>query len=62
MRFNYDPNVDAMYIKLSDRQVIESEEIRKDIILDYDEAGNVTGVELLNVSKNDNAPPTPAAP
>lgn len=62
MRFNYDPNVDAMYIKLSDRQVIESEEIRKDIILDYDEAGNVTGVELLNVSKYNNAPPTPAAP
>ncbi len=60
MRFNYDPNVDAMYIKLSDRQVIESEEIRKDIILDYDEAGNVTGVELLNASKYDSAPITKA--
>jgi uncharacterized protein YuzE len=43
MKIEYDPEVDALYVRLNDRDVIESEQIRPGIVLDYDEAGNVVG-------------------
>lgn len=61
MIFNYDPTADAMYIKLSDHDVIESEEIRAGIVLDYDDAGNVTGIGILNASKHGSEPIKKAA-
>ncbi len=56
MRFNYDPAVDALYVRLTDKKIIESEEIKPGIVLDYDEAGNVTGIEVLNASKHNTEP------
>lgn len=53
MKIEYDPAVDALYVRLNDRDVIESEQIRPGIVLDYDEAGNVVGIEVLSASKHD---------
>ena len=52
MKINYDSEVDALYIYLLEAQVIESEEIAPDIIVDFSEDGKVIGIEILNVSKH----------
>ncbi|HWR77281.1 MAG TPA: DUF2283 domain-containing protein [Thiobacillus sp.] len=59
MRFDYDPQVDALYIRLNEAKIIESEEVQPGIILDFDENGKVAGVEVLDASKR-NTTPAPA--
>lgn len=51
MKLEYDPTVDALYVRLSDHPIIESEQIRPGIVLDYDETGNVAGIEVLSASQ-----------
>ncbi len=51
MRIQYSPDVDALYIYLRDADIVESDEISKDIIADYDKDGNVVGIEILWVSE-----------
>jgi len=51
MKFDYDPEVDALYIRLNEAEIIESEEVQPGIILDFDANGKVAGVEVLNASK-----------
>ena len=51
MNIEYDPKVDALSIKLSDKKYEESDEVRKDVIFDYDAAGKLLRIELLNASK-----------
>ena len=56
MVIKYDKDIDAIYIKLSDEKVAESDEEKPGIILDYDESGNIVGIELLNASKKTKHP------
>jgi uncharacterized protein YuzE len=56
MRFDYDPEVDALYIRRNEAKIIESEEVQPGIILDFDENGQVAGVEVLNASKRNTTP------
>ena len=56
MRFDYDPEVDALYLRLSESPVLDSEEVRPGIILDFDEQGRVVGVEDLSESVRGDAP------
>lgn len=56
MKVNYDKEVDVLRILLSDRQIVESDETRSDVILDYDAEGNVVGMEILNASKRAQVP------
>ena len=51
MRVTYDPEVDALSIVLSEALEEESDEAKPGVILDYDAAGNVVGLEILNASK-----------
>ena len=51
MRVQYDSSADAMYIRLADGTVADSDEVREGVVLDYDAAGKVLGIELLNVSR-----------
>ncbi|OLP59357.1 hypothetical protein BJF93_11520 [Xaviernesmea oryzae] len=44
----YDPASDAAYIRLSEEAVVESAEVSENLVLDYDEAGHIVGMELLN--------------
>lgn len=52
MKVKYDKENDILYIKFSEEQVSESDEERKGIILDYDAAGNIAGIEIINASKS----------
>ena len=58
MRFDYDPKVDALYIRLNEAKIIESEEVQPGIILDFDETGKVAAVEVLDASKRNTTPAT----
>ncbi len=50
MRLKFDQESDALYFRLDESRVVESEEVRPDVILDFDERGYVVGVEILNLS------------
>ncbi len=51
MKVRYDRETDILYIKLSDSIVIESDESKKGIILDFSEDNQLVGIEILNASK-----------
>jgi uncharacterized protein YuzE len=51
VKVKYDPEVDILSSLLSEEHVEESDEAKPGIILDYDSAGNVVGVEILDASK-----------
>jgi len=51
VKVEYDPEADAAYIKLTEADVAESEEVKPGIILDYDAQERVVGIEILYVSK-----------
>jgi uncharacterized protein YuzE len=51
MRLKVDKTSDALYLRLDEAAVVESEEVQPGIVLDYDAAGNMVGVEILNLSK-----------
>ena len=50
MKVTYDPEVDILRIVLSDAPVAESDEERPGVILDFDEAGHIVGLEILDAS------------
>jgi len=52
MKVTYDPEVDVLRIVLSNSPVEESDEDKPGVIIDYDKAGNVVGLEILDASKN----------
>ena len=51
MKFNYYPETDSLYIDLSSKKSVESEEIKPGIILDFDKNKNLVGIDIDNASK-----------
>ncbi len=51
MRLKVDQKNDALYFRLDESAIIDSEEIKPGVILDYDVNNNVLGIEILNLSK-----------
>jgi len=52
MKVSYDQKTDTLSVILKDNtQVTESDEDKPDVILDYDEAGNLISLEILDASK-----------
>jgi uncharacterized protein YuzE len=50
MKLKYYPNTDSLYIDLSHRPSVESREISEGVVLDYDESGNIVGIDIDNAS------------
>ncbi len=50
MKLNYYPDTDSLYIDLSHGTSVDSREISEGVILDYDESGNVVGIDIDNAS------------
>ena len=50
MRIRINKESNSLYFRLDENRVVESEEIRPGVILDYDENDKVIGIEFLNVS------------
>lgn len=53
MKIDFDPEVDAAYLQLDDSKIIESEEVVPGVVFDFNERGDVVGVEILGVKKKD---------
>ncbi|MCY4386249.1 MAG: DUF2283 domain-containing protein [Desulfurellaceae bacterium] len=46
-----DKEADALYLRLDDSAIVESEEVSSGVVLDYNESNEVVGVEMLHLSK-----------
>jgi uncharacterized protein YuzE len=51
MKLTVDREADALYLDLDESPAAESEEISPGVILDYNAAGKVVGIEMLYLSK-----------
>ena len=51
MRMRYSQEADAIYIRLNENKIVNSDEISDGLIADYDENGNVVGIEILWASE-----------
>lgn len=50
MRIHYSKEADAIYMRFKETDIANTDELSEDIIADYDDAGNVVGIEILGVS------------
>ena len=51
MKMNYYADTDSLYIDLSEKQSTESREVSEGIVLDYDDSGNLVGIDIDNASR-----------
>ena len=51
MKLKVDAEADALYLRLDDSQIIESEEVAPGVVLDFNDQNQVVGVEILDISK-----------
>ena len=50
MKINYYPETDSLYIDLSHKPSVDSREVSDGIVLDYDEIGNLVGIDIDHAS------------
>ena len=50
MRLKVDRENDALYFRLDEAAIVESEEVKPGVILDFDSNGRVVGIEMLALS------------
>ena len=51
MRLNYDATTDSLYIHLAERTSVDSDEVVDGVVLDYDSAGALVGIDVQHASK-----------
>ena len=51
MKLKIDKESDALYLRLDETEIVESEEVQPGIILDYDADSRVVAIELLRISE-----------
>ncbi|PIS36916.1 MAG: hypothetical protein COT35_08740 [Nitrospirae bacterium CG08_land_8_20_14_0_20_52_24] len=45
-----DKENDALYFRLDEASIVESEEVQPGVVLDFNAEGTVVGIEILNLS------------
>lgn len=51
MKVRFDQEADALYLRLGDSPIVESEELRPGLVVDLDEQGEVVGLEILDIGR-----------
>ncbi len=51
MRLKVDQQNDSLYFRLDESDIVDSEEIKPGVILDYNSEDDVVGIEILGLSK-----------
>jgi uncharacterized protein YuzE len=51
MRIRYDPKVDALYLELDDSEVVDSDEVKPGIVVDFNAKEEVVGIEVLDFKR-----------
>ena len=51
MKVEYDVTTDSLYISLNEGVSAESEEVTDGVVLDFDDAGRVVGIDIQHASQ-----------
>lgn len=51
MKLHYYPETDSLYIDLSSKTSANSKEVAKGIVLDFDDKGDLVGIDIDQASK-----------
>lgn len=51
MKLRYYPETDSLYIELIETSASDSQEITDEVVLDFDEHGNIVGIDIDHASK-----------
>jgi uncharacterized protein YuzE len=51
MKLKIDKEADALYLRLDDSKIIESEEVLPGIVIDFNESNQCIGIEVLKLSE-----------
>ena len=50
MRLKVDTDADALYLRLDESKIVESQEVAPGVVLDFNQQNQVVGVEILGLS------------
>ncbi len=51
MKFHYYPETDSLYIDLSERTSVDSQEVAPGVVLDFDAEGRLVGIDVDHASR-----------
>lgn len=51
MRMHYDEKADALYLRLDDSSIVDSQEVQPGIVLDFSADNQVAGIEVLRLKE-----------
>ena len=51
MKLKVDEAAEALYLRLDDSRIVDSEEVSPGVILDFNDQDQVVGVEILSIFK-----------
>jgi uncharacterized protein YuzE len=51
MKLSYDAATDSLYIHLTERASVDSDEVSDGVVLDYDANGSLVGIDVQHASK-----------
>ena len=51
MKLSYYQDTDSLYIDLASKASAESREVSEGVVLDYDQEGNLTGIDIDHASR-----------
>lgn len=51
MKLSYDQATDSLYIHLTDRPSVDSDEVSDGVVLDFDENGALVGIDVQQASQ-----------
>lgn len=51
MRLHADQEADALYLRLDESKIVDSEEVSPGVVLDFNAERQVVGVEILQLSR-----------
>jgi uncharacterized protein YuzE len=51
MKLSYYEETDSLYIDLSSKNSVDSQEVSEGVVLDYDAEGNIVGIDIDNASR-----------
>lgn len=51
MKVHFDEQADALYLRLDDSEIVDSEEVKPGLVIDFDAKDQVVGIEILRVKR-----------
>ena len=51
MKLKVDHKADALYLRLDESKIVESEEVQPGVVVDFSASGEVVGIEIQHLSK-----------